>query len=62
MKQLELDFEKIGTHYINKHEILLINSNKTPNPTIDRSQVILDFFTYEFEFLYSKVIKIVYKV
>lgn len=57
MKQLELDFEKIGTHYINKHEILLINSNKTPNPTIDRSQVILDFFTYEFEFLYSKVIK-----
>lgn len=55
MKQLEIDIEKIGTYYINKHESLIINSDKTPNPIIDRSQMILDFFTYEYEFLYSKV-------
>jgi hypothetical protein len=60
MKQLQIDIEKLGTYFINKHEILLINSDKTPNPTIDRSQVILDFFTYEFEFLYSKVIILLY--
>jgi len=60
MKQLELDIEKLGTYFINKHEILLIDSDKTPNPTIDRSQIILDFFNYEFEFLYSKVTKSLY--
>ena len=55
LKQLEMDLEKIGTYYINKHEVLIINTDNTPNPLIDRSQVILDIFQFEFEFLYSKV-------
>lgn len=50
-----MDLEKIGTYYINKHEVLIINTDNTPNPLIDRSQVILDIFQFEFEFLYSKV-------
>lgn len=55
MKELEMEMSKLGTFFINKHEILVINIDNVPNPIIDRSQVILDLFTCEYEYLFSKL-------
>lgn len=55
MKELETEMSKLGTFFINKHEILVINIDNMPNPIIDRSQVILDLFTCEYEYLFSKL-------
>ena len=54
MKQLEEEFCKIGTYYIQKKEILIVDVDVVPNPFIDRTQVILDLFINEFDFLYAK--------
>ena len=54
MKQLEDEFCKIGTYYIQKKEKLIVDTDKVPNPFIDRTQVILDLFLNEFDFLYAK--------
>ena len=54
MKQLEEEFCKIGTYYIQKKEKLIVDTDVVPNPFIDRTQVILDLFINEFDFLYSK--------
>ena len=54
MKQLEEEFCKIGTYYIQKKEKLIVDTDVVPNPFIDRTQVILDLFINEFDFLYAK--------
>ena len=54
MKQLEEEFCKIGTYYIQKKEKLIVDIDVIPNPFIDRTQVILDLFMSEFDFLYAK--------
>ena len=54
MKQLEDEFCKIGTYYIQKKEKLIVDTDKVPNPFIDRTQVILDLFLNEFDYLYAK--------
>ena len=54
MKQLEEEFCKIGTYYIQKKEKLIVDVDVVPNPFIDRTQVILDLFMNEFDFLYAK--------
>ena len=54
MKQLEEEFCKIGTYYIQKKEKLIVDTDVVPNPFIDRTQVILDLFMNEFDFLYAK--------
>ena len=54
MKQLEEEFCKIGTYYIQKKEKLIVDVDVVPNPFIDRTQVILDLFINEFDFLYAK--------
>ena len=54
MKQLEEEFCKIGTYYIQKKEKLIVDVDVVPNPFIDRVQVILDLFMNEFDFLYAK--------
>ena len=54
MKQLEDEFCKIATFYIQKKEKLIVDTDKVPNPFIDRTQVILDLFLNEFDFLYAK--------
>jgi len=54
MKQLEDEFCKIGTYYIQKKEKLIVDTDKVPNPFIDRTQVILDLFLSEFDYLYAK--------
>ena len=54
MKQLEEEFCKIGTYYIQKKEKLIVDIDVVPNPFIDRTQVILDLFINEFDFLYAK--------
>ena len=54
MRQLEDEFCKIGTYYIQKKEKLIVDTDKVPNPFIDRTQVILDLFLNEFDYLYAK--------
>ena len=54
LKILEEELGKIGTHFIQKQEVLVVNTDNVPNPFIDRSQVILDLYQHEFDFLYSK--------
>lgn len=54
MKQLEEDLSKLGTHFITRREELVVNTDQVPNPFVDRSQVILDLFTSEYDYLYSK--------
>jgi len=54
MKQLELEMAKIATFFIQKSELLVTNTENIPNPIIDRSQVILDLFVNEFEYLNAK--------
>jgi len=54
MKQLEEEFCKIGTYFIQKKEKLIVDVDVVPNPFIDRTQVILDLFINEFDFLYAK--------
>jgi hypothetical protein len=54
MKQLEEDLAKLGTYFITRREELVANTDKVPNPFVDRSQVILDLFTSEYDYLYSK--------
>ena len=54
MKQLEEEFCKVGTYYIQKKERLIVDTDAVPNPFIDRTQVILDLFINEFDFLYAK--------
>ena len=54
MKQLEEEFCKVGTYFIQKKEKLIVDVDVVPNPFIDRTQVILDLFINEFDFLYAK--------
>lgn len=54
MDQLENELGKIGSYYIHKREELIVDYETTSDSMIDRSQILLDLFTKEFEFLYAK--------
>ena len=54
LKDLERHFALIGTYYINAKESLVINTEQMPNSLIDRTEVILDLFSCEVDYLNSK--------
>lgn len=54
MKDLEKHLAKIGTYFIHQKESLVINPDSTPNPILDRSQIIYDLFDCELEYLTAK--------
>ena len=54
MKFLDELLSKIATYFINIKESLVITTENTPNPLLDRSQIILDIYSCELDFLNTK--------
>ena len=54
MKELDILLTKVATFYINNKESLVISTENTPNPMLDRTQIIMDIYSCELDYLNAK--------